>query len=110
MAKNKLSIYLIKEEIKEEEVFEKDSGVRILAEYSDKKKLYYLNSWVHEPNWLKSFFNLECDELKQANSRAILLDKLEVNGKERIFAIAFGYAKNLFAEDVLEEQFGLKMI
>ena len=110
MAKNKLSIYLIKEDIKEEEVFEKDSGVMVLEEYSDKKKLYYLNSWVHEPNWLKSFFNLECDELKQANSRAILLNKLEVNGKERIFAIAFGYAKNLFAEDVLEEQFGLKIV
>ncbi len=110
MAKNKLSIYLIKEEIKEEEIFDKDSGVMILEEYSENKKLYYLNSWVHEPNWLKSFFNLECDELKQANSRAILLDKLEVNGKERIFAIAFGYAKNLFAEDVLEEQFGLKIV
>lgn len=37
MAKNKLSIYLIKEEIKEEEVFEKDSGVMILEEYSEKK-------------------------------------------------------------------------
>ena len=110
MAKNKLSIYLVKEEIIEEEIFEQDSGVTILEEYSDKKKLYYLPSHVHEPNWLKSFFNLECNQLKQANSRAVLINKIEIDEKERIFAIAFGYAKNLFAEDVLEEQFGLKIV
>lgn len=110
MSKNKLSIYLIKEEITEEKIFEKDSRVMILKEYSEKKKLYYLPSYVHEPNWLKSFFNLNCDELKQANSRAVLLNKIEVDGKQRIFAITFGYAKNLFAEDVLEEQFGLKIV
>lgn len=110
MAKNKLSIYLIKEEIKEEEIFEEDSGVMVLEEYSEKKKLYYLPSYIHEPNWLKSFFNLECDELKQANSRAVLIEKIKIDGKGRIFAISFGYAKNLFAEDVLEEQFGLKIV
>lgn len=110
MAKNKLSIYLIKEGITEAEIFEKESKVKVLKEYSSNKVLYYLPSYIHEPNWLKSFFDLECNELHQANSRAVLLNKLEFNGETRIFAIAFGYAKNLFAEDVLEEQFGLKIV
>ena len=110
MAKNKLSIYLIKEDINEEEIFEENSGVNILKKYAENKILYYLPSYIHEPNWLKSFFNLKCDELHQANSRAVLLNKLKIEGKERIFAITFGYAKNLFAEDVLEEQFGLKIV
>lgn len=110
MAKNKLSIYLIKEDINEEEIFEEDSGVNVLEKYTENKVLYYLPSYIHEPNWLKSFFNLECDQLHQANSRAVLINKIEIEGKERIFAIAFGYAKNLFAEDVLEEQFGLKIV
>lgn len=110
MAKNKLSIYLIKEDINEKEIFEENSGVNILKKYAENKILYYLPSYIHEPNWLKSFFNLKCDELHQANSRAVLLNKLKIDGKERIFAITFGYAKNLFAEDVLEEQFGLKIV
>lgn len=112
MAKNKLSIYLIKEGITEENIFEEESKskIKVLREYSTNKALYYLPTYIHEPNWLKSFFDLECDELHQANSRAILLNKLKVNDEERIFAIAFGYAKNLFAEDVLEEQFGLKIV
>lgn len=110
MAKNKLSIYLIKEEIEEEKIFEEDGGVQLLKEYNQNKKLYYLPSWIHTPIWLNGFFEMECDELHQANSRAILIDKLEIDGNIRIFALAFGYAKNLFAEDVIEEQFGLKIV
>ena len=36
MAKNKLSIYLIKEDINEEEIFEENSGVNILKKYAEK--------------------------------------------------------------------------
>lgn len=110
MAKNKLSIYLIKEGIDEANIFEKDSNVRLLKEYNTNKKLYYLSSWIHSPIWIKDFFGMECNELKQANSRAILIDKVSIDGEERFFALAFGYSKNLFAEDVIEEQFGLKIV
>ena len=110
MAKNKLSIYLIKEGIEEESIFEKESKVQLLKEYNDNKKLYYLPSWIHSPLWLGGFFCMKCDELHQANSRAILIDKLDIDGEQKIFALAFGYSKNLFAEDVIEEQFGLKIV
>lgn len=53
---------------------------------------------------------MKCDELYQANSRAILIDKLDIDGEQKIFALAFGYSKNLFAEDVIEKQFGLKIV
>lgn len=110
MAKNKLSIYLIKEGIDEENIFEKDSNVQSLKEYNSNKKLYYLPSWIHSPIWINGFFGMECKELQQANSRAILIDKLNIDDEEKIFALAFGYSKNLFAEDVIEEQFGLKIV
>lgn len=110
MAKNKLSIYLVKEEIHKDKIFQEDAQVEILNEYSENKILYYLPSYLHEPNWLKNFFDLECPQLKQANSRAVLVCKLDIEGKERIFVITFGYAKNLFEKDVLEEQFGLKIV
>ena len=35
MAKNKLSIYLIKEGVTEEEIFEEESKVKVLKEYSN---------------------------------------------------------------------------
>jgi len=110
MAKNRLSIYLLKEGIEEDAIFEKDSGVKVLKEYNKNKKLYYLPSWIHAPIWTKDFFDIKCDELYQANSRAVLIEKIKIESKERIFALTFGYSKNLFAEDVLEEQFGLKIV
>ena len=111
MSKNKLSIYLIKEEIEEDKIFDKEkNNVEILKKHSDNKVSYFVPTYVHPPVWLKNFFKMDSDRLRQANARVVLLDKLNINGKNRIFAIVFGYAKNLFAEDVLEEQFGLKIV
>lgn len=56
MAKNKLSIYLIKEGINEENIFDKDSNIQLLKQYNNNKKLYYLPSWIHSPRWLDDFF------------------------------------------------------
>lgn len=111
MAKNKLSIYLIKEEIEEDKIFDKEkNNVEILKKHSDNKTSYFVPTYIHPPVWLKNFFEMDSEKLRQANARVVLLDKLTINGKQRIFAIVFGYAKNLFAEDVLEEQFGLKIV
>ena len=38
------------------------------------------------------------------------IEKINIDNKEIEFALTFGYAKNLFAEDVIEEQFGLKIV
>ena len=110
MSKNKLSIYLIKEGLTKEEIFDEENEIQELEIHSENKISYYIPSFVHQPNWLMSFFNMRREDLKQANSRVVLLNKLNIDGEERIFAIVFGYAKNLFAEDVLEEQFGLKIV
>ena len=110
MARNKLSIYLIKEGVNEENIFDEDSNIQLLKKYNNNKKLYYIPSWIHSPRWLDEFFGIESNELQQTNSRAILIDKLNINGEEKTFALTFGYSKNLFAEDVIEEQFGLKIV
>jgi uncharacterized protein (TIGR04141 family) len=39
-----------------------------------------------------------------------LLKKLTIDRETRLFALTFGYARFLFKEDVLEEQFGLRII
>ncbi len=108
LAKNKLSIYLIKTGIPDDAIFKEELDV--LQEYGIEKVAYYVPSSIHPPQWLNSFFNLDNQRLLQANSRVVLLVKRNYQGVIRTFAITFGYAKNLFKEGVLEEQFGLKIV
>ncbi len=109
MAKNKLSIYLLKEDVNNlEDIFKQD--MKIFKKYNENKVAYCLDSHIHEPKWVKNFFNVESSNLCQANSKIILLVTREFESKKRIFALTFGFAKTLFKESVLEEQFGLKVV
>ena len=50
MAKNKLSIYLIKEEIEEDKIFDKEkNNVEILKKHSDNKTSYFVPTYIHPP-------------------------------------------------------------
>ena len=110
MAKVNLSIYLIKEEIKDfDDIVVENSGK--LQEYDDNSIVYFSMSYVKEPDWLNIFFGISDNRLQTANSRAVFLKRINVdNEKKRIFAISFGYGKNLLKDDVCEEQFGLKIV
>lgn len=110
--KNKLSIYLVKEGLFEkEDIFENPEELDILETLPDGSPIYYKASYVHSPSWLKSFF-LKNDNynMLQANSRVILLKKKVFENEERVFALTFGYARFLFKANVLEEQFGLRIV
>lgn len=110
--KNKLSIYLIKSEIIDiEDIFDKPEKIQEFQKYPDGSVAYFVPSYVHEPSWLSSFFHQTGhNDLLQANSRVVLLKKLNIDGEIRLFALTFGYARFLFKDDVLEEQFGLRII
>ncbi len=110
--KNKLSIYLVKSEYANtEDIFDKPKSIREFQKYPDGSVAYFVPSNVHEPSWLSDFFHKTGNnELFQANSRVVLLKKLTIGEESRIFALTFGYARFLFKEDVLEEQFGLRII
>lgn len=110
--KNKLSIYLIKPGIeKPEEVFKDNLSVKELKKYNEKSIAYYIPTNTHEPVWLRDFFYLHGEgKLLQANSKVVLLKRMNVDTETRVFAITFGYARFLFKDDVLEEQFGLRII
>lgn len=109
MTKNKLSIYLTKEgTTKFDDIFEEN--IDVLNKYSDDKVAYFIRSTIHPPKWLNSFFGISQQDLTQSNSRVVLLVRRQFGEKNRIFAVTFGYAKSLFKEDVLEEQFGLRVL
>lgn len=109
MAKLNVSIYLVKENIvKFDDIVESATE---LHKYDDNSIVYYNRSFVKEPDWLMSFFNLHNENLKTANSRVVYLKRISVSTQEsRIFAITFGYGKTLLKDDVCEEQFGLKIV
>ena len=66
MAKVNLSIYLIKEEIKDfDDIVVENSGK--LQEYDDNSIVYFSMSYVKEPDWLNIFFGISDNRLQTAN-------------------------------------------
>ena len=110
---NKLSVYLIKKEYLSPE--------NILKNYDELKNesvenignLYYGDSNIFEPSWVKKFFGESFDnsfgnnnlKIFTASSKAVLL----VSVGDRLFALAFGYGHTLLNSGVWEERFGLKV-
>lgn len=111
-SKNKLSIYLIKNEITDiSNIFKDFDKIIEFNKYDENTVAYCLPSYIHEPAWMKGFFKEDGKDLiKQSSARLVLIKKLKIGEEERFFALTFGYSKYMFQDDVLEEQFGLKII
>ncbi len=117
---NKLSIYLIKEEYTKEKHTSRKSLLNSEKLKCEKIKddnnnnvglLYYSNSHVSEPSWIKKFlrtFNNKPDDkfkIFTASSKSVFIVTVE----KRTFALAFGYGHTLLKPGVCEERFGLKV-
>lgn len=109
MAKNNLNIFLIKKDIQEfENIVEDDAS--LLAKFDDDSIVYYKSSYVREPDWLSGFFKLSNKSVQISNARAVFLKRVAIKSEKRIFALTFGYGRTLLKNDVIEEQFGLKIV
>lgn len=111
---NKLSIYLIKEDIEYSNILKEYVYNHELFK-DDISETYYYPSKVDCPTWLVNYYNIDIDsniKNKIVNSRAkvISLYTLLINGKQRVFAIPFGSGMYLLNDDVIEEQFGIKIL
>jgi len=111
--KNKLSIYLIKDEFGADDNVILKAGCELLADIDGIGKVYYNPSQTSQPTWVYSFF---CGQLGDAsiftsNARAVLLARVTPAGStEKTFAITMGYGKFMLADDVIEDDFGLKVV
>lgn len=134
MAKNKLSIYLIKQDVPPEKITvepDEDKGIMTLpVEGHDDYRLLVRTRGEHKPTWVESFFGssvdgeclsvenvslvlvipvlLECNEIGDEE-----FDDGSSNGMEqnvRYFALTFGYGRALINRSSVEERFGLKCI
>ena len=108
MAKTKISISLIKEGLQEGNVIKEGLPY---VELPNGNRLYYNHSVSRTPKWVNSFFgeDIPNDHLFQTKSvSALLLYNVEIReGIHRLFAICFGYGRNLLRNDVTERRFGL---
>ena len=111
--KNKLSVYLIKDEFARDDNVILKPGGELLADIDGVGKVYYNPSQTSQPAWINSFF---CGRLGDAsiftsNARAVLLARVIPDGsEEKTFAITMGYGKFMLADDVIEEDFGLRVV
>ena len=134
MAKNKLSIYLIKQDFPVGEIIPpaSDDGNRIVelqVKGHESYKLFARSSEPHEPGWIDTFFNstVESESLKVANIGAALVVPVIVGndslgakedetissgggGNQRYFVLTFGYGRTLINRSAIEERFGLKCV
>lgn len=108
---NKISIYLIKKGIEYDEILKSYAYNNIFLE-SDNSTTYFCPTQKREPNWLSAYFKKNSNgfEISNSHAKVISLHKLVIDGVERVFAIPFGNGKSLFNDDVIEEQFGIKIL
>lgn len=109
---NRLSIFLVKEEITEDtDIIQFYSTYLDLSEIG---RVYIADSQNSTPKWVSTFFanRINGGSIFTANARAVLLVRVPVEQGRvtRIFAITLGYGKNLLCDGVVEERFGLKVI
>ncbi|MDP4272201.1 MAG: TIGR04141 family sporadically distributed protein, partial [Bacteroidota bacterium] len=63
-----------------------------------------------KPGWVGDFFldNLsEIETLKTSSAKAVLLSKINVDGKDIRFVLSFGMGRYMINKDAIEERFGL---
>lgn len=119
---NKLSIYLIKDSYSDHGSILKNFDKLTKEEIKNGTEiigtLYFGDSHLFEPSWIKDFFGSSFENNKEQNtqnenrklklfnasSKAVLL----IEHQNKIFAIPFGYGWNLLNHGVWEERFGLK--
>ena len=111
--KNKLSIYLIKEEFADQDDKILKDTRSVLAELEDIGTVYYVPSVVKIPKWLDDFYcgKIISKGIYTSNARVVLIIRVNVSEKiMKTFAITMGYGKNLLETDAVENDFGIKVV
>lgn len=109
---NKLSIYLIKDEFSNDDNAILKNSPDPLTVVDGLGTAYYSPSQTMTPKWVKSFFCNEIDNnnIFTSNARAVLVARINIEEETKTFAITMGQGKHMLANDVIEDDFGLKIV
>ncbi len=105
MKSQKLSIYLIKDNITNYSDVVKDVNTK---EIFDNGVLYYKKSFSKKPAWTDNFFNKNIEDLKNSTASGLYITKIKCNNKDILFGLSFGHGWQMFKDGVIVEQFGIK--
>ena len=111
MAKQKMSVYLIKEGFNIGDIVDSNDPYIHRHLLEDGSVVYTKPSDPHPPKWIDYFDGqLESDTLLSSSASALHLVQVAVaEDAERLFAISFGYGFTLLDKEAVEERFGLKV-
>ncbi|MBU1924894.1 MAG: TIGR04141 family sporadically distributed protein, partial [Candidatus Omnitrophica bacterium] len=105
MKSQKLSIYLIKDNITDHSDVVKNVNTK---EILDNGVLYYKKSFSKKPAWTDNFFNKNIEDLKNSTASGLYITKTKYNSKDIYFGLSFGHGWQMFKDGVIVEQFGVK--
>lgn len=111
--KNKLSIYLIKDTYASSVESILKPGAQKIADVGTAGKVYFIPSTNTIPSWTNSFFlgKLGDARIFTSNAKVVLITTIVLSsGQTKVFALTMGYGKNMLADDVVVEDFGLKVV
>lgn len=105
---NKISVYLLKDDVGINDILKKEYEKLDFNNGS----FYYDKSYRNPPSWINNFFNSNLNDIDLFNqsSRGIYFTKIEVDSKEKIFAIPFGYGHTMIDKMYCVDNFGLKLV
>ncbi|MDR0968872.1 MAG: TIGR04141 family sporadically distributed protein [Holosporaceae bacterium] len=106
---NKLSIYLIKDEVQSEEQIIEGKSEKY---ENDKFALHFKQKPIRPAVWV-NFFNNDKElqeKFKSASNQAVLLRKIEFDGKIHTFAITFGTGHCMLNDVAIVPYFGLRVV
>lgn len=111
--KNKLSIYLIKDEFADDDNKILKGSKTVLGKLDGIGVVYYVPSATVTPKWLDSFYcgRIPKERIYTSNARVTLIARVNVaDDVKKTFAITMGYGKYLLESDVVENDFGIKVV
>lgn len=88
MKSQKLSIYLVKDNIINHDDIVKDVSNK---EEFDNGILYYKKSFSKEPAWTDNFFNKSIEDLKNSTVSGLYISKINHNNRDIYFGLSFGH-------------------
>lgn len=105
---NKISIYLLKDNVGIDDILKKEYSKLNL----DRGDFYYDKSYSYPPSWIGSFFNSNLNDINLFNqsSKGIYFTKIEIDSTEKIFAIPFGYGHSMIEKMHCVDNFGLRLL
>lgn len=108
---NKLTIYLIKSEYRNDNDIVEVLREGIIVEGIG--TFYSAESYSRPPDWINNFFGEILGNdlgIRTASAKGILLVPIDYDNVRYVFVVSFGFGRFLLKDGVFEERFGLKVV